>query len=408
METELLYALRDPAGIPSHPVIFLVLGVLTFALHIAAVQMMLGASTLTLWGAFSRDAHRRRLAQSMINVAKVMVSVAIVLGVAPLLFVQVIYDPFWYTANVLSAWWVIGFILILLVGYTLMYVFYWRNHHLADTARKPSCPGAMVASIALLLVVGFIMHVLSQQMLQPEQWMSWYAPNGDLETRGTALHAFHPWRFLFFISLSAPVTGALLVAYQRYFRARDDVEPAYLDWVRDLAYRLINVGGVVALVLGAVWMATLPEAVAGFAFSPWVWVSAAGLLGFVGFAHWVRGKGNSPWAYAVLGVGTVAIILVAVAREALRWAKLHGVHGYNALDYPINMDWYSTLTFFVTFGVMGAGVLAYYLTVAWRAGQTQGVYTASAVVDRMGNIAIAMLVLWIVHYFVLGFVWWAL
>ena len=408
METELLYALRDPAGIPSHPVIFLVLGVLTFALHIAAVQMMLGASALTLWGALGKDARRRRLAQSMLQVAKVMVSVAIVLGVAPLLFVQVIYDPFWYTSNLLSAWWVIGFILILLAGYTLMYVFYWRNQRLADPAARLSCPGAMIASVILLLLVGFIMHVLAQQMLQPEQWMGWYAPDGDLDTRGTTLHAFHPWRFLFFIALSAPVTGALLVAYQRYFRARDDAQPAYLDWVRDLAYRLINAGGPVSLALGIAWMATLPDAAAAFAFSPWVLASAAGLLGFVAFAHWVRRKGDSPWAYALLGVGTLAILLVAVAREALRWALLHGVHGYNALDYKINMDWYSTLTFFLTFGVLGASVLAYYLTVAWRAGQTQGLYTASAAVERMGKLAIGLLVLWILHYFALGFYWWAL
>jgi hypothetical protein len=44
MTPEMLYALRDPAGVPSHPLVFLLLGVLTFALHIAAVQVMLGAA----------------------------------------------------------------------------------------------------------------------------------------------------------------------------------------------------------------------------------------------------------------------------------------------------------------------------------------------------------------------------
>ena len=39
MTPEMLYALRDQAGVPSHPVVFLILGVLTFALHIAAVQV---------------------------------------------------------------------------------------------------------------------------------------------------------------------------------------------------------------------------------------------------------------------------------------------------------------------------------------------------------------------------------
>lgn len=132
MTPEMLYALRDQAGVPAHPLIFLVLGVLTFALHIVTVQVMLGASALTLRGAISTDASWRRLAAAMLTTAKIAVSVAIVLGVAPLLFVQVIYDPFWYTSNVLSAWWVIGFIGLLIVGYIAMYAFYWKNPDLAQ------------------------------------------------------------------------------------------------------------------------------------------------------------------------------------------------------------------------------------------------------------------------------------
>jgi hypothetical protein len=81
-------------------------------------------------------------------------TVAIVLGVAPLLFVQVIYDPFGYTSNVLSACRVIGFILILLVGYTLLYVFSWRNAELA-TAPKARSAWALAPLAGLLGFVGF-------------------------------------------------------------------------------------------------------------------------------------------------------------------------------------------------------------------------------------------------------------
>lgn len=405
METAMLYALRDPAGIPSHPVIFLVLGVLTFALHIAAVQMMLGASGLTLWGALSKDANRRRLAGSMVSVAKVMTSVAIVLGVAPLLFVQVIYDPMWYTSNVLSAWWVIGFIGILTVAYLLMYLFYGFNQKLGSSA-KTTCPGSMILSLVLMLVVGFIMHALTYQMLFPEQWMNWYAPGGDIDTSGTGIHAFNPWRFGFFIVLSAPVIGALLVGYQRYFSTRADFDKGYLAWVGNLGQRLIAVGGVVSVLFGVLWMATLPENQSAFASSPWPMIALAALVGFAAFARWVRGRMDSGWAYALLGAGTVATIVIAIAREALRWGVFADVHGYNALDYTVNMDWYSTLTFFITFGVLGAVVIGYYLTVAWKAGRTDGVYTPSAFVTRMGNLSIWLVSLWIVHYFAVGFWVW--
>ena len=97
MNDTMFLALMDPAGAPAHPLIFLVLGVVTFALHMTAVNVMLGTLGLSAWGSFSQTPYWQRLAGALGTTAKVAVSIAIVLGVAPLLFVQVIYDPFWYT-----------------------------------------------------------------------------------------------------------------------------------------------------------------------------------------------------------------------------------------------------------------------------------------------------------------------
>lgn len=141
-----------------------------------------------------------------------------------------------------------------------------------------------------------------------------------------------------------------------------------------------------------------------FATSPWMLaalvllVVAVALPALLG-ARLERGL----WGYAVFGAGAVALIAVAAAREALRYTLLAGTHGYDALDYRVTMDWYSTLTFFVTFGVLGAATLGYLLTVAWQAGQRRGaVFTLSAAVTRLGQVSIGLLVPWIVHYFAVG------
>ena len=406
MDAAMLYALRDPAGIPSHPIIFLVLGVLTWALHIAAVQVMLGASALTLYGAFSRDAHWRRLAAAMITTAKIAVSVAIVLGVAPLLFVQVIYDPFWYTSNVLSARWVIGFIIILILAYLAMYAFYYRNHSLATQPTRSAWQ--LVVSLVLMLVVGWIMHVLSYQMLLPEQWMSWYAPNGVIDAGGQSLHGYSITRFAFFILLSVAVAAAWLFAYRRYLMGRTGEDAGYIAWLLPLAHKLMLAGGVLAVASGALWLVTLPEKMAWFATSSWMWASAIALLAAAFFPRLLGNRlDQGLWGYAPFGLGAVALIVVAAAREALRFVTLLGTHGYDALDYKINLDWYSTSLFFITFAVLGGVVLGYLLTVAWKAGQTKGVYTPSPALTRLGNLSIGLLVIWIVQYFAIGFYVWA-
>lgn len=410
MEAAMLQALRDPAGVPSHPVIFLVLGVLTWALHIAAVQVMLGASALTLFGAFKQDAHWHRLAAAMLNTAKVAVSVAIVLGVAPLLFVQVIYDPFWYTSNVLSARWVIAFIVLLIGGYLALYAFYYRNPDM----RAASTRGAwhLVLSIVLMLVVGWIMHVLSVQMLLPEQWMQWYAPAGHIDPSGQQLHAYHPARFAFFILLSGAVTGLWLLGYRRYLMGREDGHPAedptYIAWLKPLALNLALAGGVLALAAGAVWMLSLPEKMAWFATSAWMGAALVALLAAVSFPRLLGSRLDTGlWGYAPFALGAVALIVVATAREALRFVTLLAAHGYDALDYKLNWDGYSTVLFFVTFAVLGGVVLGYLLTVAWKAGQTKGVYVPSPGLTRLGQVGVLLLVVWIVQYFAVGFYVWA-
>ncbi|TSE21688.1 hypothetical protein Talka_00368 [Tepidimonas alkaliphilus] len=406
MTPEMLYALRDQAGVPAHPALFLILGVLTFALHIAAVQVMLGTSALTLRGAFSAETHWRRLAAAMLTTAKVAVSVAIVLGVAPLLFVQVIYDPFWYTSNVLSAWWVIGFIVALIGGYLAMYMFYWRNHDLVrDGARGTAW---MAVSVALLLLVGFIVHSLTNQMLFPQDWMQWYAPGGAIDPSGRSLHYWNLPRFGFFIALSAPVTGAWLYAYRRYLIGAGEADAAYLDWVRALAQRLMVAGGAAALLLGTLWMVTLPATMAWFATSPWVWLALAALLAVVALPLALGPRlDRGFWGYGIFGAGALALIVVGAAREALRYGTLLGAHGYNALDYRVQMDWYSTVLFFVTFAVVGGVTLGYLLTVAWQAGQQrEGAYTPGPRVTALGQWSVRLLVLWTLAYFGVGLWVW--
>lgn len=396
MDLATLEALRSPVGVPSHPVIFLGLGVLTWALHILAVHVVVGGLVLSLMGLLQRgQSHWQRLSAMLLNHAKVGVSIAIVVGVAPLLFVQVIYDPFWYVSNVLSARWAMGFIVLLLLGYYAL----WLHYGQVSKHGEKASPGWLVISLALILMVGFIMHVLSIQMLSPDKWMSWYAPGGHIDASGSHIHDFHLSRWGFIVSLALPVSAAWIMACRLYLAGREGGEDkGYLDFLSGVARKLALLGGLLSLGLFAAWMATLSGPQAGLALSPWTAAVAATLVLLVLFT-W---KGPEKAGYLMPVVALVMALALGALREALRYAALQGGFGYDFMNYKIAMDWYSTILFFATFLIVGGIPLAFMISLSWQAGRTLGVYTASPLIAKLGVASVVVSGLWVVHYFIMG------
>jgi hypothetical protein len=397
--SHVLHVMRDPAGIPAPPELFQVLMVLTWVFHIAFVHIAMGSSALAIYAFHRRQAGPwwERLSMTMTQVAKVSVSLLIVLGVAPLLFTQTIYDPQWYASNVLSARWAIIFIFTLIVAYSSWFAFYYANH---EGAKRYIGVYAWVA-FALFCLDGLIMHALSYQAILPGQWMQWYAPGGVVDTRGAALHAIQWPRYLFIMSLSAPMIGVLLLAYARYFGVRSSHPGDYLDFVRALGRRLAMYGYAISLVLFLGWQAVLPSAT-GLVMHPVGWLLAASLLAML---LWTQRAGTNGNGYALLGGAAGVLGLLALWREIIRMRYLQPFD-YDISTYTVHFDHPSTFLFFSTVLGIGGLVGGFYLTLIYRAGRTDGVYTASRGVARLGNAAVAVLALWTAVFFIYGIVIW--
>ena len=255
-------ALADPAGAPSHPAIFLVLGVVTFALHIAAVSILLGSTGLALFARYKATDDWLRLGSTMAFTAKTSMAAAIVLGVAPLLFVQVIFDPFWYATSMLSAVWTLVFLAALLVSYLALYranaVMHAHNGQSVLSARAVFW---LVVAFVLFIKCGALMHTFANQALFPTHWLEWYAPNGQIDASGRSLHYVLLPRFLFFISLALPVTAGWIYGLRRWVLSKRHVhneDGLYSDFLEKVAFRLGQTGGVLVFVLGVIWMLMLP------------------------------------------------------------------------------------------------------------------------------------------------------
>ena len=409
MNDTMFLALMDPAGAPAHPLIFLVLGVVTFALHMTAVNVMLGTLGLSAWGSFSQTPYWQRLAGALGTTAKVAVSIAIVLGVAPLLFVQVIYDPFWYTSNVISAWWLLGFLAILTVAYLALYRFYGLNHQYAEDGSALPIQGApqgglwLVGSFILMVTCGVIMHAVVNQSLQPGEWMNWYAPEGVVDPHGRELHSITVARVAFFLLLSIPVTAGWLFGMRRYLLSAGEEDYGYIDFIENLAHNMARIGSLLVLLAGAAWMMTLPESMVWFRSSLWMLLGLIPLAYFGAMSFIQKKRVLCIFCnYMAFGMTLIMAIVLAALREVLRFVTLLEAAGWDALAYKVNMDWSSTVIFFVTFLVVGGLNLTYLLTLAWKSGQTKALYTPGVGITRVGSMAILSLVLWVVGYFTIG------
>ena len=382
--------MRDSAGIPFYPVVFQGLYVLTWALHAAFVLLALGSMGLSIYGSTQQKSHPywKILTPHLIMTGKISVSVLIVLGVAPLLFTQVIYDSGWYVANTLSGAWVFIFIYALVIGYMM---YYWYQ-----SANKKGSSGSTligIISFAILVFCGVLMHNFAVEAISPTKWMDWYAPNGVVDNAGWNMH-LDLIRLGFMVSLMIPVTGIFMQNYSRFLSTREDFEPNYLEFVKSLGTKMAVIGLVISAALFAAWM--LKE---NLLFHP---LSLATVASVVVLLVLAMGNKNS---YVTTGILVIVALLISGVRELIRYNVMSGI-GYDLYGYPMNLEWETIIMFLLTFVILGFTGIAFILTMAWKVGKTEGVYTATegSAVSRLANASLALFVLWIIVYFGWGMV----
>lgn len=393
---KIIETLRDPMGVPFYPIIFQFLMVLTFALHILFVNFTLGTSFISIYGYLTGGENWRRLSNSLVKATIVNVSMAMLFGIAPLLFVQVIYDPFWYTSNTLSAVWVILFILFMMTAYTLTYILYFKS----IPGEKSGFAIFGIIAFVLFLFAGFIMHVLNFQLLHPDKWPSWYFKGVSVNVSGSSFHSFQIPRFLHFIIPSFSMTGIYLLLFAWYFKEREDIDKNYLQWVGKKGANLAFVFTLIQVVIGFWWLFSVSSKFT-FYLNPFLLLGFLLTLVLLSLLYSAR---KEPFKYAIpsITLGFLTIFLMSYARESLR-IKYLGDFGYSIFNYKLNIEWGSTFLFLFTF-IMGLIVAGYLWFIAFKSGRTAKEYLATAGTNRWGKISIALLIIWIVIVAGLGVV----
>jgi len=181
--------------------------VVLFLAHIFFVNLMLGGALLSL-AAEVRGLTRRpydALAKKIAATVTVNKSLAVVLGVGPLLAINALYGLWFYTANSLTgrAW--IAIVPVVTVAFLLLYLHKYSWDALADRKGLHLTIGA--AGAGMLLLVPFIFLANINLMLFPARW---------LEVRGflsaVALANVVP-RYLHFLLASIALAALLLAGW---------------------------------------------------------------------------------------------------------------------------------------------------------------------------------------------------
>jgi len=386
LNTEMLQMMRDPLGAPIHPTILQVLLVATFVLHIFFVTLAVGASCFALWAFWRGNEWQRQLARVAARLAPNAVGLGVVTGIAPLLFVQTIYDPLWYAANTLTGFWSTLFIFVVMGGYSLAYLFYLKG------SPQGKLLWASALSLALLLLAGWIMHVLANTALYPEYWRVWYAPNREPDTRGIIFHAYNLPRVAFLLFVSAVLSlGVTLMLFAWYFRQRDDADLEYLTNVGQLGKRLALIAAPLLWITGLAWAFTQ-----GMQFGLHIVMALVFTLMALLIREGFRNLDPLLGGVRALGIWLLSLLGIGIVREVIRATSVARFN-YRVASYPFVWDWASVLIFVVT-SIVGVAVIAYLVLVLYDSGKGE----VRPWVEKLGKVSIGMLGAWLALFILLG------
>ncbi|WP_430933578.1 c-type cytochrome [Saccharicrinis sp. 156] len=196
-----------PLPLPLPEGVLITLLVFSFLLHILFVNLMVGGSVLTLWFEVKGLKNKKydALAYQIAQTITVNKSLAVVLGVAPLLSINVLYTIYFYSANALTGKYWIMLVPLVAFVFLLLYAHKYSWKILANN--KPLHISILVLAVACFLFIPFVFLANINLMLFPEKWSEVKGFFSSLALPNVLPRYFH------FLMASMAITGLFLFYY---------------------------------------------------------------------------------------------------------------------------------------------------------------------------------------------------
>jgi len=195
----------SPDIIPVHWVWFKILLIITFMAHILLMNIMLGSAIIAFFSGLKKspDSSTVSLQKEISEKTTFVIAFTINFGVAPLLFLQVLYGNFFYTSSILMAAYWLSIILMLIIAYYSAYIYKFKFEELAFARIY-----FIGLTVLLLTITAFFYTNNMTLMLSPGSWRQYFD-----KPSGTILNLSDPTlfpRFIHFVAASVAISGLFI------------------------------------------------------------------------------------------------------------------------------------------------------------------------------------------------------
>lgn len=305
-----------------------------------------------------------RFFKEMIGYLPTLVALTVTLGVAPLLFVQVLYGHLIYSSSIAIGWfWWLVFPMAIIVYYSFYYLKFNPLQNNVITRWMP-----LIAAM-ILLWISFILSYNFNLAQQPERFSKIILQDPSGWSMNFDDHSTFP-RWLHMVVGAIAVSGVWIMWLGRFEHNRDS---EYATFKMELGYRLFAVPTMINILIGFVFMMTLPRNI---------------MMRLMGQSMpetmlWIVGMGLSIWVISILKraisaplsvalpLGTALMAATILAMVLLRDMVRNAYQGeFFTLDMPkVDVSWEAIAMFLISF-VIGLWVLRWLVGVYLKGSKT--------------------------------------
>jgi hypothetical protein len=340
-----------PDAIPVHWFWLHLLLTLTTFLHFVAMNIMLGSGFIAFTAPFWRGNDVMPLNAHIAKTLPYSIAFTINLGVAPLLFLQVLYGQFLYTSSILMAVYWLSIVGMLIVSYYAAYIYRLIDDR-AGMGRL-----FIGASLLLLLGVSFLFSNNISIMQMPEVWSNYFSDRTGwlMNLNDSALIP----RYLHFVASAVAIGGLAIALYFEIRKRRGSSDGE--EWIK-LGCNWFTGATVINFGIGFWFLGALPEVaydpstLAGKIFFILIIGSVATIIPSVVYAQTGRIISATVWALAT-------VLLMTLARDFLRLTYLKPYFSLSDLPY---VPQYSSFIVFLLAFVGGIYIVTWMLKTVWN------------------------------------------